>query len=136
MPWTCSRCNRSFRNTNQSHSCVIRKAESLFEGKDATLWAVYQKLLSHLKNLEGLNISPVKNAILFSVKTNFLAVKPKINWLDIEFISYLKIDEFPIHKSIRVSKSKYANFIRLENTSNIDQQLIGWLKEAYEIDAK
>lgn len=115
---------------------MIMKAESLFVDKNAVLWEVYQKLLAHLKDLEGLKISPVKNAILFSVKTNFLAVKPKVNWLDIEFVSQLKIDEFPIHKSIKVSKTKYANFIRLEYPSNIDKQLINWLHEAYKIDAK
>lgn len=136
MPWICSKCGRSFRNNNQSHSCMIMKAESLFVDKNAVLWEVYQKLLAHLKDLEGLKISPVKNAILFSVKTNFLAVKPKVNWLDIEFVSQLKIDEFPILKSIKVSKTKYANFIRLEYPSNIDKQLINWLHEAYKIDAK
>ena len=136
MPWICSKCGRSFRSTNQSHRCVIIKAESLFVGKNTVLWEVYQKLLTQLKNLDGLKISPVKNAILFSVKTTFLAVKPKVNWLDIEFISQLKIDEFPIHKSIRVSKTKYANFIRIEHPSNIDKQLITWLYEAYTIDAK
>jgi len=111
-------------------------AESLFQGKNPLLWEIYQKLLTHLRKLEGVKISPVKNAILFSVKTNFLAVKPKLNWLDMEFISHLEIDEFPIHKSIRVSKTKYANFIRLEHPNNVDNQLLAWLKEAYKIDAK
>lgn len=136
MSWICPDCNRSFQNTNQSHSCIVVNAESLFQGKNPLLWEIYQKLLTHLRKLEGVKISPVKNAILFSVKTNFLAVKPKLNWLDMEFISHLEIDEFPIHKSIRVSKTKYANFIRLEHPNNVDNQLLAWLKEAYKIDAK
>ena len=136
MTWICPNCNRSFRNANQSHSCMNVMAEFLFVGKNPELWEIYQKLLIPLKNLKGVKINPVKNIILLSVNTNFLAIKPKVNRLEIEFISHLKIDEFPVHKSVSVSKTKYANFIKLDNTSDVDKQLIDWLINAYMIDSK
>lgn len=73
----------------------------------------------------------VKHAILFSAKGNFLAVKPKKHWLDIEFVLSHEVNGFPVHKTVKVSKSKWAHFVRLESLEEIDQELVHWLKDAY-----
>jgi hypothetical protein len=134
MAWTCPDCNRIFKNKNQSHSCIVIDAKELFKNKNPLIFVLYEKLILILDKFNDVRINPVKNAILLSAKSNFMAIKPKTNWLDIEFVSSYLIDEFPIHKSLRVSKNKFANFIRIQNSDEIDNQLTNWIIEAYKTD--
>lgn len=93
----------------------------------------FEKIKDLAMNLGNVKINSVKNAILFTSKSHFLAVKPKKAWIDIEFVLDVKIEGFPIHKTVQTTKTKWAHFIRLQTVEEIDDQLINWLKKAYEI---
>lgn len=136
MPWTCLNCNRTFKNTGQWHSCVVKSLDEHFINKEPRVKVTYERLESTLKTFGDFQISPVINAILFSSESTFLAVKPKSKWLDLEFVLDYQADEFPIHKMVQVSKTRYAHFVRIQNPEEVDEQLIGWIKKAYELNAK
>lgn len=136
MPWTCPNCKHTFKNTKQGHSCVVKNLVEHFINKDPSVRATYDRLASTLKTFGNFQISPVINAILFSSESTFLAVKPKSKWLDLEFVLDYQADEFPIHKMVQVSKTRYAHFVRIQNPEEVDEQLIGWIKKAYELNAK
>ena len=131
--WTCPTCRRTFKNTNQDHSCQVTNIESHFIQKPENIKLIFEKLLSVFEAFEGITINSVKNAILITAKSHFLAIKPKKAWLDIEFVLDEKVDEFPIHKTIQATKTKWAHFIRLGSPHEIDEQLISWLKRSYEV---
>jgi hypothetical protein len=95
--------------------------------------AVFEKLSWEVSGLGPLTINSVKHAILFTRSSHFLAVKPKKNWLDIEFILSRPLEGFPIHRTVKASKSKWAHFMRLESENEVDKQLMDWLQEAYAI---
>ena len=134
--WTCPKCNRQFRNTNQDHSCQVTDPESHFLHKQPGVFATFEKLQHEVLKFEGARIISVKNAILFQAKSNFLAVKPKKAILDIEFILDAPADVFPVHKTVRISKSKWAHFVRLESPDEVDDQLKNWIFESYLIAKK
>ena len=94
--WDCPNCGRSFRNTNQDHSCLITDLESHFVNKQQQVIDTFVNIKNEVIKLEGVRINSVKNAILFQAKSNFLAVKPKKTHLDIEFVLDERIEEFPI----------------------------------------
>jgi predicted transport protein len=134
--WNCPNCGRSFRNTNQDHSCLITDLESHFVNKQQNVIDTFEKIKNEVMQLAGVQINSVKNAILFQVKSNFLAVKPKKAHLDIEFVLDEKVDEFPIYKTFQATKSKWAHFVRLESPMEVDEQLILWLRRAYRISSE
>ena len=134
--WNCPNCGRSFRNTNQDHSCMITDLESHFVNKQQNVIDTFEKIKNEVMQLEGVQINSVKNAILFQAKSNFLAVKPKKTHLDIEFVLDEKVDEFPIYKTFQATKSKCAHFVRLESPEEVDEQLILWLRKAYKISSE
>lgn len=127
---------RTFKNTNQWHSCVNINLDEHFINKEPGVRTTYVRLESTLKTFGDFQVSPVINAILFSAVSTFLAVKPKSKWLDLEFVLDYQADEFPIHKTIQVSKNRYAHFVRIQNPEEVDEQLIRWIKKAYELNAK
>ena len=133
--WDCPNCGRSFRNTNQDHSCLITDLESHFVNKQQQVIDTFVKIKNEVIKLEGVRINSVKNAILFQAKSNFLAVKPKKAHLDIEFLLNEKVEEFPIYKVVQATKTKFAHFIRLESADEVDKQLIDWIKRANRISS-
>lgn len=129
--WNCPNCGRSFRNTNQDHSCLITDLESHFVNKHQNVITSFELIRKKMMKLEGVKIISVKNAILFQAKSNFLAVKPKKSRLDVEFLLPEKVEEFPVHKVVQATKTKFAHFVRLESPDEVDSQLMSWLDEAY-----
>lgn len=131
--WTCPKCKREFKNRNQDHSCGTFSIEKVFE-KYPDVFPLFNTLRSKVENLGKVKIYPVKNAVIFNVHSTFLAVKPRKNYLALEFTSENIDHEFPIEKSVQISKSKFAHFIKIDSADNIDNQLIKWLEEAYKND--
>jgi hypothetical protein len=136
MSWTCPECNRTFKNTNQSHSCVKKSLDAHFIRKEPQVRATYDALESRLKAIFDFQISPVINAIMFASESTFLAIKPKKSWIDLEFVLDREANEFPIHKTAKVSHTRYAHFIRIQEPKDVDDQLIDWIKNAFQLISK
>jgi len=132
MPWTCPECGREFHKTNQPHSCHTVGLENHFAGKPESIKALYEKLLLTVSRFGDIRISSTKNAILFASKSTFMAVKTKRTCIDVEFLLDHPEVGFPIHKTVTVSKSRFAHFIRIENEPDIDPTLKAYLHEAFE----
>ena len=131
--WTCPDCGRTFRNTNQDHSCVVIDLELHFVNKDQNVKDTFEKIKDIAMSLGNVKINSVKNAILFQAKSQFLAVKPKKNILDTEFVLDEPVEGFPIHKTVQANKTKWAHFVRLESPEEVDEQLISWIKRAHRV---
>ncbi|MCF8368492.1 MAG: DUF5655 domain-containing protein [Bacteroidales bacterium] len=131
--WTCPDCKRTFKNTNQSHSCLITDITSHFINKNQEVTQTFEKLVQEISHLKKVKINSLKNAILFTAKTHFLAIKPKTEFLDIEFVLPEKLEGFPIHKTVQASKYRWAHFVRLGSPEEVDKQLLDWIKQAYDV---
>ncbi len=134
MSWKCSKCGRSFKVLNQSHSCEVTSLDHHFSGKAQVIRAVYEKIIWVVKACGPVKISFVKNAIIIVATSTFLVVKPKKSYIDIEFLLNEEILDFPIHKTFRVSKNKVAHFIKLESPEDVDHLVTSWLQKAYRIN--
>lgn len=132
MPWTCPECGREFHKANQQHSCLTVGLENHFDGKAETVKILYGKLLEMVSGFGDVRISSTQNAILFASKTTFMAVKTKRTALDVEFLLDHPEIEFPIHKTVTVSKNRFAHFVRIENEPDISPTLEAYLREAFE----
>lgn len=103
-----------------------------FSGKDPKLLAIFEKIIGILDECGPVSVSFVKNAIIIAAKSTFLAVKPRKTYIDIEFLLSEEIEEFPIHKTIRVSRNKVAHFIKIEHPGEVDGSIRMWLQKAYQ----
>lgn len=81
-----------------------------------------------------MQIRAVKNGVMFSVRSTFLALKPHSNYLAIEFAGGSAHDEFPVEKCVQISKTEFAHILRVEKISEVDNQLTRWLREAYDFN--
>jgi hypothetical protein len=113
---------------------VNKSVDEHFIGKNVNVKATYDTLELKLKSIINFKIHPVLNAIMFTHEVTFLAIKPKKNWIDLEFLLDFEAQEFPVHKVVKSSKTRYAHFIRVQEPEDVDEQLVGWIKKAYDLN--
>ena len=111
--------------------CVQRYANTHLENKSPNVRNIYKKLLKAVTKFGDVTVSPTKSTIMFVSNSTFVAVKPKRNWIDIEFLLDEEVNEFPIHKTFRANKSRVAHFVRLERPKDVNARLVGWLRASY-----
>ncbi|HMO38123.1 MAG TPA: DUF5655 domain-containing protein [Saprospiraceae bacterium] len=76
MAWTCPKCERTLKNTNQWHCCIKQDIDVLFENKAKDLVYVFDKLLLEVIDWEGVEVTATKKCIVFVTSQTFLVVKP------------------------------------------------------------
>jgi hypothetical protein len=134
--WTCPECNRKFRVTNQPHSCYLTAPDHHFKDKPEEIRKIYDKIRLFLDGCGPHSVTFVKNAIIVSGISTFMAIKPRKEYIDIEFILAEESCEFPVHKTVRVSKYKVAHFVKLGSAEEFDGPVKNWIREAYELNMK
>src|SRR6185503_7242291 len=93
--WTCPKCKRSFKKTNQSHSCILITKESLFTKRSPELRELYNKIVMEVNKFGKYREETVRpDVIFFKTKSTFLGIKVKKDHLEVEF--YLeKLENIP-----------------------------------------
>ena len=131
--WTCPKCKREFKNRNQDHSCGDFSIKGVF-AKYPEVFPLFEEIRDIITSFGDVKIIPLKNAVMFTVQTNFTVLKPHRNYMIVEFVSTKSHDEFPVEKCVKISKIKYAHILKIDSLTNIDDQLGNWLHEAHLTD--
>lgn len=133
MSWTCPRCEKQFRNTNQWHSCYVINLEKHFKNKSDKTKNLFEKIWQPLKKLEGVSLNPVKSSVQVKAGATFLSIKPKKEHLEIEFQLAEEYSEFPVYRIVRISGKRLLHFAIIEETGDITPALIKVLKKSYKL---
>lgn len=72
--WTCARCGRKFRQTNQAHSCGTGSRAALLAGRAPALVALYRRLEQVVGGLKGVEIVHKERYALFRTTRVFADV--------------------------------------------------------------
>jgi len=103
-----------------------------YKGKE-TLKPIYNELISYLYSLgNDITITPKKASVSIIRKRQFLLIKPATKTrIDLGF----KLKDKPTTERLENSGpfgTMCTHRVRLTNTSEIDEELKGWITEAYE----
>jgi hypothetical protein len=109
--------------------------ESHFVGKAAMVRNIYNALLSALRDFGAIVEEPKKTSIHLVNSSALAGIATRKSYLLLNIKSDHKIDSPRIHKTEKVSAHRYHHEIRLESVDDIDQELIDWLRAAYELSA-
>jgi hypothetical protein len=94
---------------------------------------LYQKLLSELKKFGEVIVEEKKTSIHLKNRAGFAGVHPRKNYFILNIVSSTAINSSRITKREQVSKSRFHNELRIEKPEDIDDEVLLWLKEAYEL---
>lgn len=108
---------------------------SHFEGKDPVVRDIYDSLIKHLKKIGPLVEDPKKTSIHINNKTALVGVATRKAHLVLTIKSDQKLSSPRIHKTEQVSTHRFHNEVKLTSVSDVDEELMGWLRVAYEMSA-
>ena len=105
--------------------------DHLFEGKSPELKAAFDLLIHQLSAFGQVKVSPKQTSIHLEKNSGFAGIHPRKNYFNLEFRTDYKIDDPRITRVQQLSARRFEHTIKIENQSNVDAQLMGWLKDAY-----
>lgn len=109
--------------------------ESHFAGKEPVVRQVYDQLLARLATIGLVTAEPKKTSIHLNHVSALAGVATRKNYLLLNIKSAQPIRSPRIHKSEKVSASRYHQAIKLSQIAEIDDELIEWLRTAYALSA-
>lgn len=131
--WKCTKCGRVFDKSKQPHSCRRISVEEHFRNKK-TAKELFETLVNSVKSRVG-------NCVIVSLPCcihlygnyDFLAALPKKAHLEIRFALSRVLTSPRATQSIPLSQSAYKNCINIFKKEEIDEELLGWIAEAYHL---
>jgi len=131
--WTCPNCNRIFRKNAQPHSCQKISLEEHFKNKEKAK-ELFDFLVKTINEKIGqVQIISIPCCIHLFGNYDFLAALPKKDKLEIRFALDRKLDSRRLKQSVPVSSKNVKNCIDLSSILEIDEELIKWLEESYDL---
>lgn len=133
--WECPKCNRLFKNDNQSHYCVVKDIGELFLKKPDRLVLAFDTLTTELEKWQPQSYGASVNTIVFTSKRAWLIVRPMKKELDIKFYSNEIIDSELITKVAPMGK-KIAHHIRISHEDELTPLHFDLLKGVFDNSLK
>ncbi|HEU4391905.1 MAG TPA: DUF5655 domain-containing protein [Blastocatellia bacterium] len=107
--------------------------ESHFIGRDRAVTAVYDKLLETIRRFGPFTEDPKKTSIHLVRKTAFAGIATRKTSLVLTLKAAADKKSSRIHKREQVSKNRWHLEIKLESPVQVDRELIGWVRQAYDL---
>ena len=104
-----------------------------FAGKDPQLKAAYERLISALNTFGAVKEAPKQTSIHLEKNSGFAGVHPRRSSFNLEFRTDYKIDHPRISRQQQLSARRYEHTVKIERPSDIDDELLKWLKDAYDL---
>ena len=105
--------------------------KSHFEGKDASVRQVYDRILKSARKFGPVGEEPKKTSIHLVNRTAFAGVATRKSAIILTIKSDRKISSPRIHKSEQTSASRFHHEVKLTSPADVDSELVKWLKDAY-----
>ena len=102
-----------------------------FEGKDAAVRQIYDRLLKATGKFGRVAEEPKKTSIHLMNKTAFAGVATRRTAVVLTIKSDRKLSSPRIHKSEQTSAKRFHHEVKLTSPAEVDSELVKWLKDAY-----
>lgn len=110
---------------------ITYTTDALFTGKDEVVQAIYTRLLEALRALGPFQEEPKKTSIHLMRTVGFAGVHPRKSYVYLNIRTDYPIASPRIAKTEQVSKNRFHNELKLTSPGEIDEELLGWLQDAY-----
>jgi hypothetical protein len=102
---------------------------------DPALQRVYASLLKAVQSLGPVVEERGERSVLLRSRGGFLGVHPKRDGLDLQIVTDHAIRAARVTNVDPVSARRFHVHVRLVTEKEVDAQLLGWLREAYDLMA-
>ena len=104
-----------------------------FRDKGESLRTLYDRLIAVAREFGPVKESAKKTSIHLDNRSAFAGVQVRKNYLLLNLKSDRQLKSKRIHKSEELSAKRFHHELKIESLAEIDAELKGWLREAYEL---
>lgn len=101
------------------------------QGKEPIVTSLYEKLLEEFHRFGPIRGEAHKTSIHVLNRYAFAGIYTRKNYINLEFHLARRLDSKRIAKIEQGSANRFHHRLRLDSLSDIDRELLEWLKEAY-----
>ncbi len=134
--WTCPNCGRQFAYENQWHSCRNYSLETYLTGKAEHQVRLFNDMLERIRALGEMRVEPARTGVVFAGRTHFAGLKVRDSGVEVTFILEHEVRHPRISKIERITPSRIAHKVILEEPAHLDYVVLDWLREAYALATK
>ena len=97
---------------------------------------IFDVIRAHLHTLDGdIWFEPVSVGIFFKRRTTFLSLRTMTKWIAVCFQLDRKVESGRFSRKVLENGGRYYHVVNVKVASEIDDQLLDWLTEAWDCDA-
>ena len=133
MPWTCPECGRIFARNKQAHSCESYGLDPLFYKSVKGVRDLYNLLVEKVMGFGKVDVRVGPYGVSLRNLSTFVNIIIEKNHLTLSFVREEPLDEFPVYQSYQHSGKRWSNLVKIESPEEIDEQLLNWLRDAYNL---
>jgi hypothetical protein len=131
--WTCPKCGNEFVNRNQYHSCRRGRIEDVFAGRTQNVRDLFDRLRKEIEALGPVKLVPYRDRVAFMTRVRFAGASPRKKWLDVGFWLPRRIESPRLRRIETLLPNAHIHWLRVSDASELDGELVGWLREAYAV---
>jgi hypothetical protein len=132
--WRCPTCGQTFVTRNMPHSCQVVPLDDHFAASEPNVRATFDALRASVEALGPVTLNATKSRVSFQARMRFAGIeRPRKRHLNATFVLTRPIESERFARVEFVPPYYYVRRLRLERPEDVDDELRGWLAEAYEV---
>lgn len=134
MAWSCPACGRTFGRTGQPHSCApAADLGTWLQGRAPEVGPIVAAIQAHLGRVgDDVRVEATRDALMLKRARTFAEVKPRRDRTEVSFVLSRRVDDPRVVRTLDMTRTRIVHVLELHRAVEVDEQLRGWLTEAYE----
>lgn len=105
--------------------------DGTFAGRPSWQRAIYDRIEAHLTSLGPLHVDAVSVGVFLKNQDKFAEVRPMVRAVTLWLVLPRRVEHPRITRILPLSPGRTGHVVKLTQPSDVDDELAGWLTEAY-----
>jgi hypothetical protein len=133
--WICPDCDREFGARNQAHVCSPGiSVDELLSRHPDWVGEIYEAVLEPLRALGPVHEDAVNVGVFLKSDRTVGQFRPMVRSVQLWLFLPDRREEARVSRIESTGAGRFAHLIKLTSPDQVDEQLRGWLAEAYDLN--
>jgi Domain of unknown function (DUF5655) len=130
--WECPACGRQFGRRGQGHECAPAiSLDEYFSTGPAHERPVFDAVMAHMETLGPVHVEPVSVGIFLKRGARIAELRPMQKWVALSMKLPRPVQHRTIARKVIAYHGRYWHTFNLRGPEDLDDEIRGWLTEAY-----
>jgi hypothetical protein len=131
--WKCPKCGRTFARARQAHSCQVVSLDAHLNKVTPETRAIFDEVMRAVRACGRVQVAPTKTGINLLSRTSLGSVSLHRGYVDLGLVLTREVKSPRILWTLRLSPRSVGHRVRVASPNEVDRELRGWIKEAYDV---